>query len=77
MQAIAFDADIPLKFKIPFLIYFRNDFKSIYDSIVMADYFQWMAEILREYANYISQLPEYIYQNDTKIQSYHSNQSIK
>jgi hypothetical protein len=47
LQAIAFDADIPLKFKIPFSIYFRNDSKSIYDSIVMADYFQWMAEILR------------------------------
>jgi hypothetical protein len=73
LQEIAFDADIPTKFKVPFCIYFRNDSKSTDDSIAMSDYFQWIAETLREHVNYVSQLPQYIYQNDLSLELYHCN----
>jgi hypothetical protein len=39
----------------------------------MSDYFQWIAETLREHARYVIQLPQYIYQNDLSLELYHCN----
>lgn len=53
---IAFDPDIPLKFKIPLPIYFRNDDRIFDDEVAISDYLSWISTILKEFNTYSNQL---------------------
>ncbi len=46
---IAFDPEIPIKYKIPLPIYFRNDDRIYDDELAISDYLSWISVILRDY----------------------------
>ncbi len=74
---IAFDPDIPLKYKIPLPIYFRNDDRIFEDEVAIGDYLSWISTILKEFNLYTNQLIQYVNQNNLQYSEFHCHSSLK
>ena len=74
---IAYDNELPYKYKIPLSIYFRSDSRKTEEEISMNDYLGWIAEVLRDHEDYIAQIPEYIAQSDQINLQFNSSISAK
>lgn len=77
LMLIAFDSDIPLKYKIPLPMYFRNDARIYDDEVAICDYLVWIASVLKDHEYYYPQLSEYINQSGLEYEDFHHHSEVK